>query len=81
MDPTNEDRDQKCAPPGLPDPPGVFLPQARAERPLRVELALGTAVYIEHFSQFGPPTQLARLSHPNEFEDLHSTTTQQATSS
>ena len=51
-------------PKGLPDPPGVFLPQARAERPLRVELALGTAVYIEHFSQFGPPTQLARLSHP-----------------
>jgi hypothetical protein len=44
-----------------------------------MELDLAKADYIDHFSHSGPPTQLARLSHPNEFEGLRSHTIQPAT--
>ena len=44
-----------------------------------LELAIAMADYIEHF--YNPDRRHSSLSYhtPNEFEDLHSTTSQQAT--
>ena len=45
----------------------------------KIELAVAMADYIEHF--YNPDRRHSSLDYltPNEFEDLHSTTTQQAT--
>jgi transposase InsO family protein len=44
----------------------------------KMELGLAIAEYIEHFYNSSRHSSLGYLT-PNEFEDLHSTTTQQAT--
>jgi transposase InsO family protein len=45
----------------------------------KMELALAMAEYIEHFYNSDRRHSSLGYLTPNEFEDLHSTTTQQAT--